>query len=150
LAASSQSWTVRVVLHAEDRVQVQAEQGGHEVQVLGDCPTSIDAVLKQIERWFEHVQPAEIHVAVRTEHGAWAELDTRRWRVAAYFVLAQYERAFVSRGVGSSGAASAANGEQAAASDPARETVVIESGVVVTGQLIADEESRGSKGKGRP
>jgi hypothetical protein len=88
-----QSWDVHVVLRAEDAVELHATFAG-QVRSAGHL-MPVGDVVGRIERWLESTPGADVHLAVRTPDGMWRHVSTRRWRVAAYFLLTHYEQAFV-------------------------------------------------------
>jgi hypothetical protein len=88
-----QSWDVQVVLRQEDEVEIHAVFAG-EALTSGRRLT-MDQAIRQLEHWFASTPDAEMHLSLRTPDGSWRQIATRRWRVAAYFLLTHYERVFV-------------------------------------------------------
>jgi hypothetical protein len=91
-------WTVYVVLHAENRVELHADVDGHPMHASEAFDLPFGVMVDQLEAWLGATEEgAHIALTVRTPEGQTHVMETRRWRVALYFLLAEYERSFVRR-----------------------------------------------------
>ena len=88
-------WTLHVVLHAENRVELRADKDGHPMRSAGAADLSFSVMLDQLEAWLGATEDgAHVALTVLLPDGQPRVMATRRWRVALYFLLAEYERAF--------------------------------------------------------
>jgi hypothetical protein len=83
------------VLIAEGQIELRAQLDGQTVRAEGHEHLSIHALMRTLEGWFGNTPNADFAVAIRTPDGPWCRMTTRRWRFGLYFLLSQYERAFV-------------------------------------------------------
>jgi hypothetical protein len=129
LTAAVKVWDIQVMLRDEHFIELHAEldRGGLRASVA----RAISDALHQIEAWVETTPDAELFLAVCTPRGHWVQIATRRWRVAAYFLLTHYEQAFVA----------------GAAESDAGESVQARSGVV--SRAAADTEPIPRRSRGR-
>src|SRR5687767_796707 len=95
LAKSQQLWSVRVVLHGEDRVEWWADLDGRPIRAASGEQLPIEQALAQLEATLSAIDGADISLAIRTGTSRWLHVATRRWRMAVYLVLTHYERAFI-------------------------------------------------------
>jgi hypothetical protein len=130
-------WTVHVVLHAENRLELRADKNGLPMHVVGGSDLSFAMMLEQLEAWFGATEEgADIALTLRSPNEAPRVMATRRWRVALYFILAAYERAFVARrGPAPQPSSSAANDDDAANQAEQSPSTRLESGPVSTDAL---------------
>jgi hypothetical protein len=124
------AWDVQVVLCAEDLVEIHATFDGQALTSARRL--SMGSALRQLEQWLAGTPHADMFLAVRTPDGVWRHIATRRWRVAAYFVLTHYERTFV-------------NGPLSADEDVPSESVRVQSGVVLATGAKPPKRSNGTE-----
>ena len=129
---SSRLWDIQVVLHAVDRLEVSAEFDGHALsraQIL-----SVDDALQHLEVWLESTPDTAVVLSVRSATGAWRQVSTRKWRVAAYFLVAHYEGTFAGVRVLERDRIQRAAREPSGIESNRGESVRTESGVIFTPQ----------------
>lgn len=96
MSTSSTCWAVKVELLSGGQVTLCVSHDGADVgHVPRHC--SIHDALRRLEVLFACSCEADFFLAVRAPDGPWCQLATRRWRLALYFITAQYERAFVGK-----------------------------------------------------